>query len=435
MLTRREQLHHALVESPKAILRLPSASWVFAGFYMTACAILCVLLTATMATNEGRVGEVALGWLFPESWHFVISGMGEFFLRSQSLQVLVNMAVAGSVVLVSITLFPLKEHLSHSYEKEAGLTDESVNPLPLHVEAWEETKLLLLYATCFMSVFWVGYHPSPWRQHLATVLSTTFVALTFAIDFISPTLFRHRMRYTTVFRALFSQPLGTLAFGFLFATPPLVAGWVMASVSPNNWVWILGVLFIVEVFAIVWACVGGTWMAAKMWPEVKDIRKPWWGFVGLFWVSLLALFTWNVLSFGAVGKSLHAKSPMFRSHYTLVPGTLDLQGAGLREILSGEANVGFSVDVEIQNPTATDLELENNRLEIWHGQDLVATTRLNPVTVSAGTEQIQNVGLDLNLDLSMVTKGLGLLDTDQWSLTLFIEVKPGLEFPLYLKAN
>jgi hypothetical protein len=176
-------------------------------------------------------------------------------------------------------------------------------------------------------------------------------------------------------------------------------------------------------------------MAAKMWPEVKDIRKPWWGFVGLFWVSLLALFTWNVLSFGAVGKSLHAKSPMFRSHYTLVPGTLDLQGAGLREILSGEANVGFSVDVEIQNPTATDLELENNRLEIWHGQDLVATTRLNPVTVSAGTEQIQNVGLDLNLDLSMVTKGLGLLDTDQWSLTLFIEVKPGLEFPLYLKAN
>jgi hypothetical protein len=435
MLTRREQLQHALVESPKAILRLPSASWVFAGFYMTACAILCVLLTATMATNEGRVGEVALGWLFPESWHFVISGMGEFFLRSQSLQVLVNMAVAGSVVLVSITLFPLKEHLSHSYEKEAGLTDESVNPLPLHVEAWEETKLLLLYATCFMSVFWVGYHPSPWRQHLATVLSTTFVALTFAIDFISPTLFRHRMRYTTVFRALFSQPLGTLAFGFLFAMPPLIAGWVMTSVSPNNWVWILGVLFIVEVFAIVWACVGGTWMAAKMWPEVKDIRKPWWGFVGLFWVSLLALFTWNVLSFGAVGKSLHAKSPIFRSHYTLVPGSLELEGAGLREILSGEANVGFSVDVEIQNPTATDLELENNRLEIWHGQDLVATTRLNPVTVSAGTEQIQNVGLDLNLDLSTVTKGLGLLDTDQWSLTLFVEVKPGLEFPLYLKAN
>jgi hypothetical protein len=43
--------------------------------------------------------------------------------------------------------------------------------------------------------------------------------------------------------------------------------------------------------------------------------------------------------------------------------------------------------------------------------------------------------LDLNLDLSMVTKGLGLLDTDQWSSTLFIEVKPGLEFPLYLKAN
>jgi len=435
MLTRREQLRHALVESPKAIFRLPAASWVFAGFYMMACAVLCVVLTATLAANDGRLGEAAVAWLFPESWSFVVSGMGEFFFHSQSLQVLVNMAVAGSVVLVSITLFPLKEQLSHSYEKEAGLTTESVEPLPLHVEAWEETKLVLLYLTCMMSIFWVGYHPAPWRQNLALFLSTSFVALTFAIDFLSPTLFRHRMRYTTVIKALCLHPWASLSFGFLFAMPSLIAGWVMKVSAPDNWVLILGVLFAVEVFAIVWACIGGTWMAAQMWPKVKDLKKPWWGLQVSFWGLLLTGLVWNLAAFGAVGKSLYAKSPVFKSHYSWVSDSLEINGVGLGEILSGEAHVGFSVDVKIANPTTTDLVLEANRLEIHHEQDLVGTSSLEPLTVPAGQERVQKVGLDLDLDLSMVSKGLGLMDSEKWSLTLFVEVRPGMEFPLYLKGN
>lgn len=435
MLNRREQLHHALVESPKAILRLPAATWVFAGFYMMACAVLCVLLTAALAGNDGRLGQMAVAWLFPESWHFVVSGMGAFFFHSQNLQVLVNMAVAGSVILVSITLFPLKEHLSYSYEKEAGLTAESVKPLPLHVEAWEETKLVLLYLTCMMSIFWIGYHPAPWRQHLALFLSTSFVALTFAIDFLSPTLFRHRMRYTTVIKALFIHPWASVAFGFLFAMPSLIAGWIMKMTAPDNWVLILGVLFTVEVFAIVWACVGGTWMSAQIWPEVKDLKKPWWGLQVAFWGMLLTTLTWNLMAFGAVGKSMYAKSPIFKSHYSWVSNSLKVDGLGLGEILSGEAQVGFSVDFKIENPTPVALVLENNRLEIRHDQDLVGTSVLQPFTVPAGQERVQNVGLDLTLDLGMVGKGLNLLDKEKWSLTLFVEVRPGMEFPLYLKAN
>jgi hypothetical protein len=435
MLNRREQLRHALVESPKAIFRLPAATWVFAGFYMMACAVLCVLLSAGLAANDGRLGQAAVAWLFPDSWHFVVSGMGEFFFHSQSLQVLVNMAVAGSVVLVSITLFPLKEHLSHSYEKEAGLTAESVKPLPLHIEAWEETKLVLLYLTCMMSIFWVGYHPAPWRQNLALCLSTCFVAFTFAIDFLSPTLFRHRMRYTTVIKALILHPWASVAFGFLFAMPSLIAGWVMKMTAPDNWVLILSVLFAVEVFAIVWACVGGTWMSAKIWPEVKDLKKPWWGLQFSFWALLLTALSWNWMAFGAVGKSLYAKSPIFKSHYSWVSDSLRVDGLGLGEILSGEAQVGFSVDLKIENLTPVDLVLEKNRLEIRHEQDLVGESFLQPITVAAGQERIQNVGLDLNLDFDVVGKGWGLLDAEKWALTLFVEVRPGMEFPLYLKAN
>jgi hypothetical protein len=268
---------------------------------------------------------------------------------------------------------------------------------------------------------------------LAVGLSTIFVAITFAIDFISPTLFRHRMRYTTVFKALVQHPVGTLAFGFLFAMPPLVAGFFMKYYSPENWVWILSVLFFAEVLAIVWACVGGTWMAAKMWPEVKDTTKPWWGFQVVFWVGLLGMFTWNLLAFGAVGQSLYTKSPLFKSHYSLVEDSLKLEGFGLREVLAGKAQAGFTVDVLIQNPTGVDLVLEENRLEIRHDEDLVAITRLEPLRVPAGEEAIQTVGMELELSLDMVGKVKSFLDVEKWSATLYVEVREGMSFPLYLK--
>ncbi len=119
----------------------------------------------------------------------------------------------------------------------------------------------------------------------------------------------------------------------------------------------------------------------------------------------------------------------------MVSDSLEINGAGFGEILSGEAHVGFSVDVKIENPTSADLVLESNRLEIRHEQDLVGTSSLEPLTIPAGQERVQKVGLDLDLDLGMVSKGLGLMDLEKWALTLFVEVRPGMEFPFYIKGN
>ena len=267
-----------------------------------------------------------LAWVFPESWHFALEGMVEVFLHSASQDLLINLALAASLILVTITLFPLKEHLSHAFEEDGELTEEEVDPVPLHLEAWEELKLVLLYATFFMSVFWVGYSPESWRQSAAWVLSTTFLALTFAIDFVSPTLFRHGMRYATVFKTLARYPFVSLSFGLLFAAPPILAGMFMNRVSPENWVWILIGLFVAEVVAIVWACVGGTWLAAKMWPEVKGMRPPFWGLRVLYWAIVGSLLVWNVKAFSAVGKSLYHKVPLFKSHYSIVPGSMEFDG-------------------------------------------------------------------------------------------------------------
>ena len=174
-------------------------------------------------------------------------------------------------------------------------------------------------------------------------------------------------------------------------------------------------------------------MAAKMWPAVKDMKAPWLGFRLLYWIVLLGVFAWNVLAFGALGKSIYHKSPIFKSHYRLVDDSLEIQGLGLGEVLMGEPQVGFSVDVEVENPTGADLILEENRVEIRHEEDLVATTRLEPFRVPAGEQIVQTIGVDLDLDLRVALKAGSLLDEEKWTVTLFVELGENLDFPIYLR--
>jgi len=434
MMSTKEQFRQAVIEAPKAILRVPSKCWVVACFYVAACSLICLAVSVLLVSNEGQLWDSFLHTMFPDDWHFVVRKLGYFFFESQSTQVLINMAVAGSVLLVSILLFPIKEKLSYTYESQGKLSEDEVDPLPLHLEAWEETKLVCLYAAMMMSIFWVGYHPDPWRKDLAAFLSTCLVALTFAIDFISPTLFRHRMRYTTVFKTLFLHPVATLGFGFLFATPPLLAGWLLDQFGVTSWDVILGVLFAAEVVAIVWACIGGTWLAAKMWPQVRTISKPWWGFQLGYWTVLLGILFWNVSAFWAVGQSLYAKTPLFKSRYSVVEGSLDWRGVGLRELWKGEISTGFSLDVSIENPTDTDLVIEKNRIVIEHKNDYLAQTRFQPFEVPAGSTRVQNLGVDVDMPADWKTPGrlAKFLNPDDLHITLYVEVRKGMDFPIYL---
>ena len=428
----KTQFREAVRGAPAALFRLKPKTWVYLGFYLSACAVLCVLMTAAVAAADGKAADLALSWIFPESWHFVLEKMGQLFLHSASQQLLVSLALGLSLLVVTITLFPLKEHLSHSFESENDLTEDEVDPLPLWAEAWEESKLLILYATLFMSVFWVGYSDEPWRRNLAFGLSNLVLALTFAIDFISPTLFRHGMRYTTVFKTMMCFPIATLSFGALFALPPVLAGVAMGHFAPENWVWILVALFAAEVFAIVWACVGGTWLAAKLWPEAKTIQRPFWGARLLYWLVLLGLFAANIRAFSALGKSVLTKAPIFKSQYELVAGSFELDGLGLWDVLSTEPTLGFSMDLRITNPTEVDLILEENRLELSHQGTLVATTTLEPLRVESGEVRTQRVGVDLNVDLSVIRKGGELLRREDWDAVLYVELDGGREFPIYI---
>ena len=130
--------------------------------------------------------------------------------------------------------------------------------------------------------------------------------------------------------------------------------------------------------------------------------------------------------------SLHHKSQLLKCHYRVQPSSLHLELPDLSPALLHGIKVTLRMDVEIENPTAFDVEIEENRLDLRHDGARVALAALTPLSVPAHTTRTPHVEIPLELDLSTLKKGRALLDWSRWSATLYLRITPDFELPVYL---
>lgn len=403
-------------------------------------------LVGTLLQRHGLALRAALaGYLLPESYRFAGNLLVEHLVKSQARAVLVNAVASGALLLVSLLLFPLKERLSAAFERDAVLTGKEGHELPLWRQGFEELKLVLLYLTAQMLIFWVGYDPSPLRKDLATWASYGFLVFTFAVDFLSPLLQRHGVTYARLFVVLLKRPLAALLFGAFFASPTIVlALWVGRDASLPVTDGVL-VLFGANVLAMSWAVVSGTRLAAALLPVAEATPVPPRALRLLALLAVLACFAWNATTFTQLGLALHHKSQIlkcvYRPDWSSFALDLPKSGSGwvstalraARALVSGNVELGAQLTVAIENPTPYDVVLEKNRLELAHAGTHVGSTQLSPVRLPAGQTVTQRLRLTLRLNPAVLAKGRELL-RDAWQLTLWLEIRPGFEFPLYLRS-
>ena len=82
--------------------------------------------------------------------------------------------------------------------------------------------------------------------------------------------------------------------------------------------------------------------------------------------------------------------------------------------------------------TAIDVELEENRIEFLHRGEKVGDASIDPMIVPAGETRVVPLSLHLGVTAAALSQGLGLLSTEDWAITLYIEVVPEYEFPITL---
>jgi len=433
-----EQLHLVVFEAPLAArkLRRRSATWL--AIYIASAVAVLALVGWQLIAHQGDVTQLALDYVVPADWHFAARALVAKFFAQQEQLVLVNAVIVGSLLVVQATLFPLKEQVSAALETDANLVSEPMEEFPIWFQAWEEIKIFLAMLAAQATIFWIGYTDDPLRRKLAVVLSFAVLAANVGVDFLSPVLQRHKLRYSQILKSLFAHPLLLLGFGALFALPAIAATALAANLKWSFGAQV-GVAFFGQIVGGRLAVIGGT---AAGGPSVAAAR----GRVRshpaarlLAWAVLLGLLAWNGYRFGAVALSLQHKTQLLKCEYTIdwssfearLPTALDVVVGTQRDAIT----VGVAFDLSVRNPTRFDVEIERNRLEVRHAGTLIATTSLPQGRVASGSTQQLHVTLPLTVAPSQALELRSLLTAKAWTMTLYLEVAGAFELPIYLMTK
>jgi hypothetical protein len=380
--------------------------------------------------------DAVMSYVLPADWKVAAKFLVKKVFAQQEQAVITNAALSMSLMIVTITLFPLKEKVSATLEEDAHLLAEPFDEHPLWFEAWEEAKLFLGMLVAQGTIFWIGYSDDPVRRNIALVLSYLVLFAGVGLDFLSPILQRHRQRYSVMMKSFAVNFVLLFGFGAIFALPAIITSRVVATHTDWSSGTQLCFAFGAQVLGIAAAAIGGTVAGAPILADAKTRTRSSMPVRIAMWALFLSLAAWNAHRFWIIGSSLNHKTQILKCEYDVdwssfsadVPSAYDLALA----ISSDTITVGIHFDVAITNPTSVDVEIEDNRLEIRQKDQLVAQTQLPRVHVRPGTTEKVTVKLPLSIKPSQALRIRELLTAKDWAMTLWLHVDEDWDFPIYL---
>ena len=436
MLPVRRQLELAGIEAPLAVrhLRARSAGWL--AVYLAAAALILGIVAHLIVSNQERLLDLVIRYVMPDDWKVAAKFLVKKVFSAQEQAVLTNAALSASLMIVTITLFPLKEKVSATLEEDAELLAEPFDEHPLWFEAWEEIKLFLAMLAAQGAIFWIGYTDDPARRTLALVLSYLVLFASVGIDFLSPILQRHRQTYSVMLKSFACNPVLTLAFGALFATPAIVTARIVATHTDWSGGTQLAFSFGAQLIGIALAAIGGTVAGAPLLADAKTRRPSHVAAKIATWAAVIGLLAWNANRFYGIGSSINHKSQILKCEYDVdwtsfsadVPSAFELAVA----VRSDQITLGIHFDVAITNPTSIDVDIEDNHLDVTQEAQLIAQTHLPRLHVRAHSTEKTRIALPLTIRPTQALRIRELITTKSWALTLWLHIDDGFDFPIYL---
>ena len=436
MLPVSHQLYLAGVEAPIAARKLRRKSGVWLAIYIAAAAGILGVVGWQLVAHKGDLLELALDYVIPRDWQFGARTLFHKFFAQQEQLVIINAVIAAALLVVQATLFPIKEQVSAALEQDAALLTEPIEEFPVWFQAWEEIKIFLALLAAQGCIFWLGYTDDPVRRKLAVVVSFLVLAANVGVDFLSPILQRHKLRYSQIIKTLLAHPILLLGFGALFALPAVGATALAAKHKEWSFATQVGVAFGGQVIGVALAVIGGTVAGAPLVADARTRTRSPVAIRILAWLGLTSILAWNGYRFGAIAIAIHHKSQILKCDYTVDWNSFEAQLPSAVELALGARNdkitIGVAFDVTVHNPTSVDVEIEDNRLEIRQQGQLIAQTSLPRGQVSAGATQKLHIALPLTIPPSQALRIRELITTKDWTITLYLEVADAFTFPIYV---
>ena len=272
----------------------------------------------------------------------------------------------------------------------------------------------------------IGYYPYAWASILSGILSTVFLLFSFGIDFIAPAFQRRRTAYIRIIQLLGKNTLLTLCFGATFSIPVLWLSQYLLGQEDIHLANTASTLLLLNCAFFTLAIPIGTYLALRLKPESESIQTPSKTVLAWTYGPTLAIF----LIFGSfhytLAASMHHKSQILKCNYDVDWGSMETTLPELGSLFSGKADIALSFNLEIENPTPFDVEVENSILRFWHHDRLVSETRIQAFYVEANGVHLVPMAFSINMNADNIHFFGGL--SEHWRAELELELLPGIPF-------
>ena len=190
--------------------------------------VLTALLVLGGLLNFGvHYGPKLESWLMvklvPEVWRSTVDDLLHRLFREELRAFLVTTGFGLGIVVIGMTLFPLKEKLSSTYEEEYFPDLEKQTPPPLWKQGLEEIKLAVLYLLLQGMSLFLAMQGHTSLASLGAILSMGYLVAAMALDHCSP-FFQRRGRkiHGVIWILLRHAPVQTLLIGLLCIGPVII---------------------------------------------------------------------------------------------------------------------------------------------------------------------------------------------------------------------
>lgn len=371
-------------------------------------AILAIFGTISwyLIAHKDEIVTSILSFFLPDSWVETAALYVNQIIASHPM-VVMNTIVTVILIVVPMITFLLKEGVSENFEKDLKAGDSSWQTppaAPLWVQVVDELLLLIVYASLTLTA--LRLIVTPGLSAIGTTLSYAVTVTAFAVDFIAPTLARHHVSPTDIYRVLFTRfPLHSISFGLVFTIASSITGLVIMKLSAATSAIVL--LSLANAALLVAAVLVGTWVGATMVSESKVLRPSTAKYFA--WVAVLALLLSNGTYFYALGKVFYRATPILKCEWRIVPNTFAYDLPSLKD-----RDVEISFDVETTNPTSRLAEVGDNTIAISHKGERIATTKIPEFSVPPKETVRQHIVVSVKPDgMGLGRKGFRLAK-DMW---------------------
>jgi hypothetical protein len=239
--------------------------------------VLAALLVLGSLLNLGvHYGPKFEDWLMvklvPEVWRSTADDLIHRLFRDELRSFLVTSGFGLGIIVIGMTLFPIKEKLSATYEEE-HFPELEKQPQPvLWQQGLEEVKLAVLYLLLQGMSFYLALQGHPQLARLGAGLSVAYLVAAMALDHCSP-FFQRRDRkiHGIIWILLRRAPFETALIGLICIGPVLLLEKSLpSSLTPTA---AISILVFTEVLGMALATLAGCHLGARILKRRPDLAK------------------------------------------------------------------------------------------------------------------------------------------------------------------